>query len=138
MLTSEANVEELVKALKSGILANWDDHLYYGLLTDFTDAPEKTMPEDETLLQLAIQRIGELNCKYPNPLSDTFFLFHRPRLWNPRDKIWMGYERKRGKLAELNKLLRGKPESGFSCVAGNLAILQSVKYIITLDTDTLW
>jgi cyclic beta-1,2-glucan synthetase len=58
------------------------------------------VPEDEPLLRLAQQRIEALNAKYQHPAGDTFFLFHRPRRWNEQDRIWMGYERKRGKLAD--------------------------------------
>ena len=136
MLTSAQNIEELIKALEVRFLANRDDHLHFGLLTDFRDAGEETLPEDGPLLQLARQRIEELNEKYRGPESDTFFLFHRPRRWNPQDRIWMGYERKRGKLADLNDLLRGGSRDSFSLVVGNTAVLSSVKYVITLDTDT--
>ena len=110
MLTSTQNIEDLIEALEVRFLANRDDHLHFGLLTDFRDAIEETLPEDEPLLRLARQRIEELNEKYRSPEGDTFFLFHRPRRWNPRDRIWMGYERKRGKLADLNALLRGGSE----------------------------
>jgi cyclic beta-1,2-glucan synthetase len=136
MLTSTQNVEELIKALEVRFLANSDDHLHFGLLTDFRDACEETLPEDEPLLRLARQRIEELNAKYRGPDSDTFFLFHRPRRWNPRDRIWMGYERKRGKLADLNGFLRGGSRDCFSLVVGETAVLSTVKYVITLDTDT--
>ena len=110
MLTSAQNIEDLVEALEVRFLANRDEHLHFGLLTDFRDAPEETLPEDEPLLRLAQKRIEELNEKYRGPKADTFFLFHRPRRWNPREQIWMGYERKRGKLADLNSLLRGGAE----------------------------
>ena len=136
MLTSTQNVEELIKALEVRFLANRDDHLHFGLLTDFRDAGDETLPGDESLLQLVRQRIEELNEKYRGPESDTFFLFHRPRRWNPLDRIWMGYERKRGKLADLNGLLRGVSRDCFALVVGNIAPLTSVKYVITLDTDT--
>jgi cellobiose phosphorylase len=136
MLTSMHNIEELIKALEVRFLANRDDHLHFGLLTDFRDATKETLPEDEPLLRLARQRIEELNEKYRGPESDTFFLFHRPRRWNPQDRIWMGYERKRGKLAELNGLLRGGSSDRFSLVVGATAVLSDVKYVITLDTDT--
>ena len=79
---------------------------------------KKRIPEDEPLLQLARKRIEELNEKYRDPKADTFFLFHRPRRWNPRERIWMGYERKRGKLAELNALLRGGASDRFSLIVG--------------------
>ena len=68
--------------------------------------------------------------------GDTFFLFHRPRRWNPQERVWMGYERKRGKLADLNAFLRGGGRDRFSLVVGETAVLSNVKYVITLDTDT--
>ena len=140
MLTSFQNIEDLIDALEVRFLANRDDHLHFGLLTDFRDALEETLPEDEPLLRLARQRIEDLNEKYRSSEDDIFFLFHRPRRWNPTDRIWMGYERKRGKLADLNWLLRAgphaNPEDRFSLVVGETAILENVKYVITLDTDT--
>jgi len=136
MLTSTQNIEDLIEALEVRFLANRDDHLHFGLLTDFRDAIEETLPEDEAFLRLARQRIEELNEKYRSSESDTFFLFHRPRRWNPRDRIWMGYERKRGKLGDLNGLLRGGSSDRFALVVGETAVLANVKYVITLDTDT--
>jgi cellobiose phosphorylase len=106
------------------------------LLTDFLDAPEETTPEDAPLLQHALKKIGEMNEKYGSEKIAPFFLFHRPRQWNPHDRIWMGYERKRGKLADLNSLLRSGAENAFLDVAGDKAVLSNVKYVITLDTDT--
>jgi cyclic beta-1,2-glucan synthetase len=136
MLISAQNIEDLIEALEVRFLANRDENLHFGLLTDFRDAAEETIPEDNQLLRLARQKIEELNIKYRRAKGDTFFLFHRPRSWNPRDRIWMGYERKRGKLAELNSLLRGGSRDRFSLVVGNTAVLSNVKYVITLDTDT--
>lgn len=137
MLTSSGNIEELVEALEIRFLANRDNNLHFGLLTDFCDADEEIRAEDEPLLRLAEQKITDLNEKYPLPEGDTFFLFHRPRLWNPRDRLWMGFERKRGKLADLNGLLRGQKEQRFSLIVGDTALLPAVRYVITLDTDTL-
>ena len=140
MLTSIQSIEDLIDALEVRFLANRDDHLHFGLLTDFRDALEETLPEDEPLLLLARRRIEGLNEKYGSSEGDIFFLFHRPRRWNPWDRIWMGYERKRGKLADLNWLLRAGPHADpadrFSLVVGETAILETVKYVITLDTDT--
>ena len=121
---------------RSGSWQIRDDNLFFGLLTDFRDADEEKLPDDGPLLSLARQRIEELNEKYRNTKGDIFFLFHRPRLWNPGERIWMGYERKRGKLAALNSLLRGGPRECFSLIVGNTDVLEKVKYIITLDTDT--
>ena len=137
LLTSARNIDDLIEGLEVRFLANRDENLHFGLLTDFLDAHEETVPEDKPLLRLAKARIDELNEKYPGAKRDTFFLFHRPRRWNPRERIWMGYERKRGKLADLNSLLRGGgPSDAFSLVVGETAILSKVKYVITLDTDT--
>ena len=140
MLISTQNIEDLIEALEVRFLANRDDSLHFGLLTDFRDVAEEMLPEDGPLLLLARQRIEELNEKYKSLKDDTFFLFHRPRRWNPQERIWMGYERKRGKLADLNSLLRSgaKGISGeqFSLIVGDMGVLSNVKYVITLDTDT--
>src|SRR5262249_5223679 len=74
--------------------------------------------------------------KYPRPGNEIFYLFHRPRQWNAKEKKWIGYERKRGKLSHLNELLRGKGKEHFSLIKGNEVIYTTIKYIITLDTDT--
>ena len=140
MLASEHNVEDLIEALEVRFLANRDDNLQFGLLTDFRDAQQETLPEDAGLLQLAQARIDQLNQKYRGAQdetgSDRFFLFQRPRRWNPQEQKWMGYERKRGKLAELNSLLRGGAADCFTLVVGKLSTLSNVRYVITLDTDT--
>ena len=140
MLISAQNIEDLVEALEVRFLANRDDHLQFGLLTDFRDAHEETLPDDEPLLLLARNRIDELNDKYKSDKSgarsDAFFLFHRARRWNPQERLWMGFERKRGKLAELNSLLRGGRQDSFSLIVGTTEVLSGVKYVITLDTDT--
>jgi cellobiose phosphorylase len=136
MLTSPHNIERLAEALEVRFLANRDGNLHFGLLTDFRDAAEETLAEDADLLQLARERIDALNAQYAAGRNDVFFLFHRPRRWNPYDRIWMGYERKRGKLADLNLLLREGNDEGFSLIVGATAVLAGVKYVITLDTDT--
>ena len=93
------------------------------------------MPADAELLRLAATGVEQLNHKYEGERTDIFFLFHRPRRWNSHDAVWMGYERKRGKLADLNAFLRGE-EGRFSQVVGDTAVLRKVRYVITLDTDT--
>jgi cyclic beta-1,2-glucan synthetase len=136
ILTSVQTIEGLVEALEVRFLANRDQNLYFGLLTDFLDAQQETIPEDEPLLQFARKRIDALNEKYRRAKNTPFFLFHRPRRWNPHEQVWMGYERKRGKLADLNSLLRGGSTDRFSAVVGEMDVLSNVKYVITLDTDT--
>ncbi len=136
MLTSEAYIEELIEGLEIRYLANKEDNLHFALLTDFMDADAATMPGDDQLVALAKKRIEELNEKYTSPESNTFYLFHRPRTWNRREKKWMGYERKRGKLSALNAFLRERGQNDFSLIVGDLDILTNIKYVITLDSDT--
>ena len=136
MLTRRRDVDKLVEALEVRFLANRDANLHFGLLTDFADAATETLVSDTPLLAHAREGVEALNAQYAGGGNDLFFLFHRPRRWNPHDLIWMGYERKRGKLADLNLLLRGGNRDGFSLVVGATAVLAGVKYVITLDTDT--
>ena len=136
MLISKENIEDLAEMLEVRFLANRDDNLYFALLTDFQDADEEFQPGDKTLTELVRQKIENLNKKYQNKIGDKFFLFHRPRRWNPGEKLWMGHERKRGKLADLNLYLRGETRERFSLVTGDTNVLSNVKYVITLDTDT--
>ena len=136
MLSSEAYIEELIEGLEIRYLANREANLHFGLLTDFLDADSATMPGDENLVALVKSRIEALNEKYKTPEKDTFFLFHRPRTWNPRERKWMGYERKRGKLSALNAVLRQRGRNEFSLIVGNQRILTNIKYVITLDSDT--
>jgi len=136
MLVSERNVENLLEGLEVRYLANPDDHLHFALVTDFQDAPQETTSGDEALLRRAKEGIEALNVKYMGDRGDRFFLFHRSRRWNARERVWMGYERKRGKLAALNAVLRGGPKDLFSLIVGETSVLPSVRYVITLDTDT--
>lgn len=91
---------------------------------------------DDLLLNLARLGIENLNKKYRIDNGTLFYLFHRPRQRNPKEKTWMGHERKRGKLMEFNSLLRGKENNCFSHIEGDRSILPSFKYVITLDADT--
>ncbi|HEY4997812.1 MAG TPA: cyclic beta 1-2 glucan synthetase, partial [Usitatibacter sp.] len=144
LLASPGGIEDLAEALEVRFLANQDANLHFALLTDFMDASEETLPADAPLLRLARQKIGELNERYRAAdataqarRGDIFFLFHRSRAWNPQEMRWMGHERKRGKLSDLNALLRGDgATTRFSSIVGDMAALANVKYVITLDTDT--
>ncbi|PTR16589.1 cellobiose phosphorylase [Nitrosospira sp. Nsp2] len=151
ILTDESEVNRLIEALEVKFLANQGNNLYFALLSDFRDAVQEKLAEDESLLQFAQTGIEALNKKYAVGTGDdvdktvdstkidkrdAFFLFHRPRRWNPHEQLWMGYERKRGKLADLNTFLRGGGRDAFSVITGNTAVLPDIKYVITLDTDT--
>lgn len=140
MLGDAPSVDALVEGLEVRFLANRDPHLHYALLSDHLDADQQTLPGDAATLAHASARIGELNRRYladsPAPGGDRFFLFHRPRTWNAGEGRWIGAERKRGKLAALNALLRGAGAGAFEQVVGRTEVLANVRYVITLDTDT--
>ncbi|HEY1602919.1 MAG TPA: glucoamylase family protein, partial [Pirellulales bacterium] len=136
MLTSADGVRDLVEALEVRYLANRDDSLHFALLSDLRDAPAAVSAEDQPLLDLARDEIQALNEKYQADRNSIFFLFHRPRRWNAQERVWMGHERKRGKLADLNGFLRGADGKNFSLIVGDTTALTGVKYVITLDSDT--
>ncbi|MCS3505627.1 GH36-type glycosyl hydrolase domain-containing protein [Achromobacter sp. JUb104] len=136
MLITPDDGEQLSEALEIRFLANPGDNLSFCLLTDFADANAEHLPTDALLLERAKSHIQALNHKYRRLGRSPFFLLHRPRRWNARERVWMGQERKRGKLADLNALLRSQGTGAFSCVVGQLDALDGVKYVITLDTDT--
>ena len=136
LLTSEQAVAELLEGMEIRYLGNRDLNLFFALLTDFRDAPEAAQADDAELLRLAREGIRALNVKYGCENATVFYLFHRPRVWNPHERLWMGYERKRGKLEQFNALLRGGPREPFSEIVGNPALLSTIRYVLTLDTDT--
>lgn len=113
LFNSTSELDQLLESMEVRYLANKQDNLHFALLTDFRDAPDEELPGDKDLLSYAAKRIRELNTKYGNAKDDIFFLLHRPRLYNAIDKIWMGYERKRGKLGDLNAVLRGHGQENF-------------------------
>ncbi|MGQ0698215.1 MAG: glucoamylase family protein, partial [Panacagrimonas sp.] len=140
MLDSAFGISAMAEALEVRFLANQDANLHFALLTDFLDAAQETLAGDEALTLVAENCIAALNQKYARSTStvegDRFFLLHRPRRWNAQERLWMGYERKRGKLEELNALLRDSAANRFALVVGGVEVLQSVRYVITLDSDT--
>ena len=136
LLTSERTVRDLVEQLELRYLANQDDNLWFALLSDFPDADQETLAGDPRLLELARTEIQRLNERYRADRPGVFYLLHRPRKWNRQQGAWMGEERKRGKLAALNRLLQSGAAEAFSATLGDLPLLRSVRYVITLDSDT--
>ena len=134
LLLSEDQVRRLVDQLEVRFLGNHDRNLHFALLTDLADSP--VLPaEDDPLVMLCASLIQGLNEKYAGQGMGSFFLLHRHRSFNARDRVWMGWERKRGKLLELNQLLRRQHDS-FPVKVGDLSILPRVRFVITLDADT--
>jgi len=136
LLGSTAEATELVDELEIRFLANRDPALRFGLLTDFGDWHEEHRADDAKVLATAADGIATLNARYASPGEDVFFLLHRPRRWSESERSWIGFERKRGKLGELNALLRGRGAERFSHIVGDVARLAGTRYVITLDTDT--
>ncbi|HMI49377.1 MAG TPA: hypothetical protein VK481_11940, partial [Gemmatimonadaceae bacterium] len=137
LLGSLHGVEEALEHLEVQYLANRDPNLQFAILSDFTDSPTEHRPDDEGILAAAAAGIKVLNARYGSAGKDVFFLFHRPRLWNPKQNVWMGWERKRGKLAQFNKFLRGGAGDAFNTIIGDTSRLNLVRYVITLDSDTV-
>ena len=133
MITSERRVAELVDDLEVRFLGNRQDNLHFALLTDFADADAQSLPADDGLVAKAREGIDHLNARYG---AGRFFLFHRARRWNAAEQRWMGWERKRGKLAEFDRVLHGAADTSFTVTVGDLAVLPTVRYVITLDSDT--
>ncbi|HEX5226185.1 MAG TPA: glucoamylase family protein [Bryobacteraceae bacterium] len=139
LLYSESNCAKLLHDLEIRYLANRDRNLFFALLTDFSDAPQAEV-ESDRVLRTCSQGIRQLNERYGAGLSGSadrgpFYLLHRARRWNPQERKWMGHERKRGKLNDLNKLLLGR-ENWFNTIVGDMGRLAQMRYVITLDTDT--
>lgn len=134
LLVSEQDVKQQVEQMEIRYLANPDGEVRFALLSDWVDADHENLPKDQVILNLALSLVKALNQKYAKSL---FFVFHRKRLWNPCEGKWMGWERKRGKLHEFNRLLRGATDTSFLAIDGQPATApQGVCYVITLDADT--
>jgi cyclic beta-1,2-glucan synthetase len=140
MLTGAQEIASLVQQIEQHYLRNPDHNLYFALLTDFGDAREQHLPGDEALLEQARAGIGVLNERYAGESGapgGPFCMFHRERRWNEQEGRWIGWERKRGKLHELNRWLRGATDTSISSSIGQVEQLRMVRYVITLDADTI-
>ena len=136
LLLNEKQVANLFDDLEARYIANQDPNLHFGVLTDLPDSTTPpTADEQNMLLELSVRHTNRLNEKYAGQGSGAFLLLHRHRVFNARQGVWMGWERKRGKLLDLNKLLMGEYDS-FPTKAGPMDVLKRVRYVITLDSDT--
>ena len=131
------DVRDALENLEVQFLANREAHLHFAILSDFTDAPTEVEAGDAAIVAAALEGVRALNDRHAAGLADAFFLLHRPRRWNAQQGVWMGWERKRGKLSEFNRLLRGEATDAFSASSGDTSTLRDVKYVITLDSDTV-
>ncbi|MFS2223578.1 cyclic beta 1-2 glucan synthetase [Pantoea sp. B65] len=137
LLASREGIDKLINSLEVCFIGNDMAHLHFALLTDFHDSLQQTLPEDAGLLSYVCAQIEGLNRRYAEQRHMPFLMLHREREWNQQQGVWMGYERKRGKLYALNRWLR-QQENGFTTICGGDAVaLATVKYVITLDSDTV-
>ena len=134
LLLHEKQVRRLVEELEVRYLGNMSRNLHFALLTDLPDSAE-TPNEDNPLVELCEKLIADLNKKYAANGLGSFALFHRHRSFNPREGVWMGWERKRGKLLDFNRLIKGDFDS-FPVKVGDLSLLPRVRFVVTLDADT--
>ncbi len=131
LLLNESQVRDLALDLEIRFLANRDPNVYFALVTDLPDSDQPEGGRDE-LIGVCRELIEGLNRRYK---ESPFFLFHRRHLYNDSESRWMGWERKRGKLLDLNRLMRGTLDA-FPVKVGRLEVLPSIRYVITLDSDT--
>jgi cyclic beta-1,2-glucan synthetase len=136
MIASVDGVVRLLDHLEVQALGNLDPHVHFAILSDFPDASEESLPGEDEILAAAVAGIERLNRRHGGEAGDRFFLFHRARQWNPKEGVFMGWERKRGKIEEINRLLRGATDTNFTTRIGELAVLPRVRYVLTLDSDT--
>jgi cyclic beta-1,2-glucan synthetase len=128
MLTTKEEIEKQVDRLEVHYLASPEGELHFALLSDWLDAATEHTDSDAVLLQTAAAGIARLNQLH----GPRFLLLHRHRVWNASQSCWLGWERKRGKLHELNRLLRGATDTSFA----TSDVPANVRYVVTLDTDT--
>lgn len=134
--SSSEQVKELLETIESHYLTNQDSNIFFALLGDWKAAPQAELPEDEVLLAAAMQGISELNARYSDGPLARFHLFHRRRLWNASEGDWEGWEKKRGKLREFNRLLRGAHDTSYTISSADQSFLKQVRFVISLDSDT--
>jgi cyclic beta-1,2-glucan synthetase len=134
LLTTPEMIEAQIERLEVHHLASPEGDLHFALLSDWADSASEHEDGDESLLAAASAGIARLNAQYGRaPGGARFLLLHRRRMWAASEGLWIGWERKRGKLQELNRLLRGAPDTSFITAA---AVPTGVRYVVTLDADT--
>lgn len=137
LINSEKRALELLDDLEIYYLSNSENNLYFALLGDFYDSDKEHEEKDAEIINTALKRVRQLNKKYSREGEDKFYFLCRRRLYNEKQGCWMGWERKRGKLMEFNALLRGDNNTTYNIISGDVSKLQRVKYVITLDSDTI-
>ena len=137
ILPDEKRVEELLGNLERHYLLNKENHLYFALLGCFRDGNSPVEADDSKIIEKAINGIKELNLKYSDPITERFYFFHRNRYFSKENNKWIGWERKRGALLEFNDMILGSDETSIVYASPTFPISKNIKYVITLDSDTI-
>ncbi len=137
LLPDEERVKELLNTLEGHYLSNRDNHLYFALIGGFMDADRPDPQHDRHIVEAALSGVRELNRKYSGAGPDKFYYFQRENQFNENHNKWIGWERKRGALMEFNELLLGSRDTSFTYVSCKEPPFAKVRYIITLDSDTI-
>jgi cyclic beta-1,2-glucan synthetase len=133
---SASAVAATVENLEVRYLANSDEAYTFALMADLPDAKSEETVGDAAILDAASQAIQDLNARHPREGAPRFTLFFRHRLWNPNENRWMAWERKRGKIEELNRFLLGASDTTLQLLVGSAGQFSGVKYVVTLDSDS--
>jgi cyclic beta-1,2-glucan synthetase len=137
LFIDSAGIREQIERLEVHHLSNQEVNFTFALLSDWRDSPAESADDDNELLEEAVHGIARLNELYPaQSNTPRFYLLHRKRMWNASEHKWMGWERKRGKLHEMNRLLRGATDTTFVTIEGQPPLPEGIRYVITLDADT--
>jgi cellobiose phosphorylase len=136
IFSSAASIQRAIDGLEVRFLANDDPSFTFVLMADLPDARSEEAPGDQQIISVAAEQIEVLNQRHSRNEEKPFALFFRTRMWNPGEGVWMAWERKRGKLEELNRYLLGEEDTSLKLIVGDESRLKGVKYVITLDSDS--
>ena len=129
-------LKKYVDNIETYYISNKDKNVFFAVLCDFADSKNEHEKSDDEICSYGISLVKNLNEKYGFK-NDKFFFLCRKRIFNVADNLYMGWERKRGKLVEFMELLRGKNDTSYNVFSGDIEKIKSSKYIITLDADTV-
>ena len=137
IISNEKRVAELLETMENHYISNREKNLYFALIGAFKDFGEAKADDDGKILRATFEGIRNLNRKYAHDESEIFYFYHRIRKYNESDNNWTGWERKRGALMEFNDILLGRNDTSFSFYSNIILPADNIKYVITLDADTV-
>nr|WP_320026350.1 glucoamylase family protein [uncultured Acetobacterium sp.] len=137
LLPDEKRARELLQTLENHYISNREDNLYFVLIGAFSDSNQPRVADEDRIIETTLAGIQELNRRYSKSFGDRFYFFHRRSQFSPENNLWFGWERKRGALIEFNDLVLGSDDTSFVHASAIAPPFADVKYVITLDNDTL-